>query len=157
MNNHTEHHGIQRDVEVLVDLDQPLGPGDGTVTSKGPGASRGSRGTANATEQSEDHERDKQANGSTGAAHGAVDDDGDGLGVDIVVDEVLDVGEDEDDGNEEEQTSEGVDEDGCDHGLGNLDSGVLDFFAHARNIAAVSFCVGFKWNFTVAFWGRRTK
>ena len=132
-----QHHSVERDIEVAVDLHPPLGAGDGAVAGKGPGAAGRGRGAADAAEEGEDHERDQQANGAAGRANGLLDDGRDGL-AGRQGDEHLDVGEDEDERDEEEEAGEGVDGDGRDHGLGNLDRGLLHLLAHAA-ITVVSF------------------
>lgn len=129
LNNHAKHHGVERHIELVVDLGPPSGARDSTITSKGPGASGGGSGATNTAHESQNHEREAQAKGTTRGTNSRLDDDGDGLGRE---DEFLDVGEDEDDGDEEKETSKGVDDDGSDHGLGNLDGGLLDLFAHAE-------------------------
>lgn len=115
----------------MVDLGPPLGTGNGTVTGEGPDTSRGSGGAADTADDSEDHEGEDQAKGTAGGANGALDDGGHGLGA---ADELGDVGKHEDQGDEEEETGKGVDEDGSDHGLGDLGGRLLNLLAHAGTV-----------------------
>lgn len=127
--HHTEHHGVERHVQSLVDLDPPLGAGDGTITSKGPGATRRGRGAANTAHDGEDHDGNEQANSTARRADGGLDDGGHGLGGNELG-ESLQVVNDEDERDEEQEAGKGVDDDGGNHGLGDLSGRVSDFFAH---------------------------
>lgn len=128
LNNHAEHHSVQWNVERGVDLGPHPGTGDGTITSESPSASRAGSCAANTADDGEDDERNEETEGTTGAANSALDDKRHGLGGD---DDVLDFGHDEHERYEEEETGEGVDEDGGDHGLGDLDLRVLNLLTHA--------------------------
>lgn len=127
--DHTEHHGIERYIQSLVDLDPPLRARDGTITSKSPSATRRSSGAANAAHDGEDHDRNKEANGTTRRADGGLDDGRHRLSGNQFS-ERLQVVNDEDERDEEKKTSNSVDDDGGNHGLGDLSGRVLDFFAH---------------------------
>lgn len=131
MYNHTEHHGVEGHVESLVDLDPPLGARDGTITSKGPSATRRGSGAANTAHDGEDHDGDEKANGTARRADGGLDDGRHRLGG-SKLGESLQVVNDEDERHEEKKASNSVDGDGGDHGLGDLSGRVLDFLAHAN-------------------------
>lgn len=127
--NHTEHHGVERYIESLIDLDPILGTRDGTITSKSPSATRRGSGAANTAHDCEDHDGNEKTNGTSRRAYSRLDDgrhrlSGNKLG------ESLQVVNDEDEGDEEKKASKGVDDDGGNHGLGDLSGRVLDFFAH---------------------------
>jgi hypothetical protein len=132
LDNHAEHHGVERHIELGVDLGPPAGAGDGAVAGKGPGAAGGGGGAADAAEEGEDNEGDEQAESAASRTHGRLDDDGDGLRGE---EELLDVGQDKDEGDEEEEPGKGVDEDGGDHGLGHLGRRLPNLFAHGDNHA----------------------
>lgn len=134
LDNHAEHHGVEGNVELVVDLGPPSGTRDGTVTSKGPGASGGGGGATNTAHDGQNDKGEAQAKGTTGGANGTLDDDGCGLGVHNESWDV--VGENEDDGDKEEEASKGVDDDGGDHGLGDLDGRLLDFLTHGNDHAS---------------------
>ena len=51
------NHAVERDAHAEVDLLEPAGSGQGTVTGKGPNTARGCGGASNAAEDSKDHER----------------------------------------------------------------------------------------------------
>lgn len=132
LHNHAEHHGVEGHVELLVDLDPPLGARDGTVTSKGPGAARRGSGAANAAHDGEDHDGEEKTNGTARRSNGGLDDGGHGLSGDKFG-ELLQIGNDKDERDEEEEASNGVDEDGGYHGLGDLGGRILDFLTHANH------------------------
>jgi hypothetical protein len=133
LDHHAEHHGVDGHIELVVDLDPEARAGDGAVAGKGPGGARGGGGASDAADDGEDDERHEQAKGTAGGANGGLDDDGDGLGG---RQELGDFGEDEDEGDEEEEAGKGVDEDGHDHGLGDLGGGLADLFAHGDDHAS---------------------
>jgi hypothetical protein len=139
LDNHAEHHGVERNVERSVDLGPPLGTGDGTVTSESPCASRSGSCATNTANDGENDEREEESKGTTGAANGGLDDEWHWLGGQ---NDFLEIGEDEHQRDDEEETGEGVDEDGGDHSLGDLDGGVLDFLAHGDNHASGRSSVG---------------
>lgn len=130
LHNHTQHHGIQGHVELLVDLDPPLGAGDGAITSKGPGAARRSSGAANSAHDGEDHDGNEKTHGASRRSDGGLDDGRNRLSRDEFG-ELLQIGNDEDEGDEEKEAGNGVDEDGGNHGLGDLRGRVSDFLTHA--------------------------
>lgn len=130
LNNHAEHHSVQWNIESSVDLGPHPGTGNGTITSKSPSASRTGSCAADTADNGEDDERNEKTEGTAGAANSALDDERHGLGGD---DDVLDLGHDEHERDEEEKTGEGVDEDGGDHGLGDLDLRVLNLLTHGDN------------------------
>ena len=130
LNNHAKHHSIQGNIERGVDLGPHPGTGNGTITSESPSASRTGSCAANTANNGENDERNEKTEGTAGAANSALDDERHGLGGD---DDVLDLGHDEHERDEEEKTGEGVDEDGSDHGLGDLDLRVLNLLAHGDN------------------------
>lgn len=127
--HHAEHHGVERHVQSLVDLDPPLGAWDGTITSKSPSATRRGGGAANTAHDGEDHDGDEEANGTARRADGGLDDGRHGLGANKLG-EGLQVVNDEDKRDEEQEAGNGVDDDGGNHGLGDLGGRVSDFFAH---------------------------
>jgi hypothetical protein len=139
LDNHAEHHGVERNVERSVDLGPPLGTGDGTVTSESPCASRSGSCATNTANDGENDEREEESKGTTGAANGGLDDEWHWLGGQ---NDFLEIGEDEHQRDDEEETGEGVDEDGGDHSLGDLDGGVLNFLAHGDNHASGRSSVG---------------
>lgn len=113
----------------MVDDSPVAGAGDGTVTSKGPSASRSSGSAANAAEDGEDNERNQETECTTRRTHGGFDDGGHGL-TGGKGDELGDFWKHEADGDEEDEAGNGVEEDGEDHGLGDLDGRLLDLFTH---------------------------
>lgn len=127
--NHAEHHGVERHIQSLVDLDPPLGARDGTITSKGPSATRRSGGAANTAHDGEDHDGNEKAHGTARRADGGLDDGRHGLSGNKLG-ETLQVVNDEDERDEEQKAGNGVDDDGGNHGLGDLSGRVSDFFAH---------------------------
>lgn len=74
LNNHTQHHGVERNIEVRVDSPPQLVAGNSTVTREGPGSSGGSGGAPDTTEETEDQQRNEQTNGTTGGAYSIPDD-----------------------------------------------------------------------------------
>lgn len=136
LNNHAEHHSVQWNIESSVDLGPHPGTGDGTITSKCPSASRTGSCATDTADNGEDDERNEKTEGTAGAANSALDDERHGLGGD---DDVLDLGHDEHERDEEEKTGEGVDEDGGDHGLGDLDLRVLNLLTHAIHMSVQLF------------------
>lgn len=130
LDDHAEHHGVEGNVELGVDLGPPLGTGNGTVTGEGPAASRSGSCAADTADDGQDDEREEKTEGTAGAANCALEDQRHGLSRE---DNLLEIGQNEHQGDEEEETGEGVDEDGGDHGLGDLDRGVLDFLTHATS------------------------
>lgn len=120
LDNHAQHHGVQGHIELLVHAHPQLRTGNGTVTSEGPGAARRSGRAANTTQNAEDHNGDEQAHRTATGSNGALEDGGNGL-TRREVDQHGDIRHDEDDGDQEQKTGKGVDDDGRDHGLGDLD------------------------------------
>jgi len=133
LDDHAEHHSVERNVERSVDLGPPLGTGNGTVTGESPCASRSGSCAANTANDGEDDEREEESKGTARAADCGLDDERHWLGGE---DDFLKIGKDEHQRDDEEETGEGVDEDGGDHGLGDLDRGVLNFLAHGDNHAS---------------------
>lgn len=64
LDDHAEHHGIQGNIELLVDDTPPLGAGDGAITSKGPSATRSSGSATDTAHDGEDHDGDEEADGT---------------------------------------------------------------------------------------------
>ena len=128
LNGHAEHHGVERHVQSLVDLDPQVGAGNSTVTSKSPCATRGGGGASNSAHDGEDNQGNEKGDGTARGADSLVNDLGHGLGRV----EGGDLGQDEHDRDEEEETGEGVEDNCTDHGLGHLDRRVLDLLAHAE-------------------------
>lgn len=135
LDNHAEHHGVQGNVQLGVDLLPPAGTRDGTVTSEGPGATRGGGGAADTAKDGQDDERKEESKGTARCSHGVLDDGGDGL-TGSQVDQVGDVGEHENERDEEQETGQGVEADGENECLGDLSSGLLDLLAHGDNHAS---------------------
>lgn len=127
--NHAEHHGVERHVQRLVDLDPPLGARDGTITSKCPSATRRGGGAADTAHDGKDHDGKEKANGTARRADGGLDDGRHGLGGNKLS-EPLQIVNDEDERDEEQKAGNGVDDDGGNHSLGDLSGRVSDFFAH---------------------------
>jgi len=131
---HTEHHGIEWDIKLRVDNLPPLETWDGSITGESPcGAGSGS-GASNAAEEGEDHKRDTQGECASLAADCLYNDDGCWL-TGSEVEEILKIWEDEEKRDKEDKSTDGVENDGSDHGLRNLYARVLHFFAHGDNHA----------------------
>lgn len=135
LDNHAEHHGVQGNVQLGVDLLPPAGTRDGTVTSESPGATRGGGCATNAAKDGQNNKGEEKSKGTARGSHGILDDGGDGL-TGSQVDQVGDVGEYENEGDEEQETGQGVEADGKDESLGDLSSGLLDLLAHGDNHAS---------------------
>ena len=134
---HTEHHGIEWDIKLRVDNLPPLETWDGSITGESPcGAGSGS-GASNAAEEGEDHKRDTQGECASLAADCLYNDDGCWL-TGSEVEEILKIWEDEEKRDKEDKSTDGVENDGSDHGLRNLYARVLHFFAHANSISVFS-------------------
>jgi hypothetical protein len=135
LNNHAEHHGVERNVQLDVDNLPPLEAGDGAIAGERPcGTGRGG-GTTNSADQTENKERDQQADGGARASDCLLDDSGEGLTREQVEKFGL-VGQDEHKRDQEDQSADGIECDGTDQRLGHLRSGVFDFFTHPRNESA---------------------
>merc|ERR1711977_250389 len=107
---------------------------DNTNTGESPcGAGSGS-GASNAAEEGEDHKRDTQGECASLAADCLYNDDGCWL-AGSEVEEILKIWEDEEKRDKEDKSTDGVENDGSDHGLRNLYARVLHFFAHGDNHA----------------------
>jgi hypothetical protein len=129
LNDHREHHGVEREVEAGVNLAPELGAGNGTVTGECPGAAGSGGGAASAAEDAKNHEGEEQADGTSRRAGSRLDDGGDRL-AGRQANEHLEVGEDEHEGDEEEEAADSVDDNGQDHGLGDLSGRRLNLLAH---------------------------
>merc|ERR1712225_67659 len=117
-----------------VDNLPPLETWDGSITGESPcGAGSGS-GASNAAEEGEDHKRDTQGECASLAADCLYNDDGCWL-TGSEVEEILKIWEDEEKRDKEDKSTDGVENDGSDHGLRNLYARVLHFFAHGDNHA----------------------
>lgn len=64
LDDHGQHHRVERQVQTGMHLLPPLGAWDGTVASKRPRAAGGGGGAGRSTEYTKDHQGDKQADGA---------------------------------------------------------------------------------------------
>lgn len=126
LNDHTQGHRIQGDVELLVDGAPPARTGDTAITSKGPGATRSGRDTTHAADNTEHEKRNSQAESTSRVTNGVLEDDRGRL---RSIDEQAQLGHDEADWNQEKESGKKVDDDSTDHGLGDHDSRFADFLA----------------------------
>jgi hypothetical protein len=129
LNSHAKHHGVDGYIVLGVDNPPHLVSGNTTIASESIDGARGGSCASNTAEQGENHEGEEETNGTTGGANSVRDDDRSGLTGQESSKHSL-IRQDEDEGNEEDKTSDGVEDNGADHGLGNLGSGVANFFAH---------------------------
>ena len=140
LDSHREHHGVEREVELLVDDAPPLGAGDGTVTRERPSAARRGGGAGGTAENGEDHEREKKTDRTSLGTDSRLDDGGNGL-AGGEGDEHGEVGKNKHEGNKEKETTDSVDNNGHNHGLGDLGSGRLDLLAHGDDHTSRGSCV----------------
>lgn len=135
LDSHREHHGVEGNIQLGVDLAPPLGAGDGTVTREGPGAARGGGGAGGTAENAEDNDDHEKTESAAGRTNSRLDDrrrrlaggEGDELGK---------VGEDEHEGHEEEEATNRVHDNGENHSAGHLGGRALDFLAHGDDHAS---------------------
>lgn len=130
LNSHGQHHGVEGDIELLVDSLPVFGARDGTITCKGPCAAGRRGGASNTAEQSENQEGDSERKCTSLAPNCGENDGWDGL-AGRNGNQVCEIGEDEDKWDEEQETGDKVDDDGGDHGLGDLGAWLFDLLAHA--------------------------
>lgn len=129
LNNHAHHHSVDRYIKLCVDNPPHLVARDATITSEGvDGAGRRSCATDTA-EQSENHEREQQTDSASRRAY-SVRNYSWGRLPRQESSKVSLVGHNEDEGDEEDETADGVEDDGADHSLGDLSRRVTDLFAH---------------------------
>lgn len=126
LNDHAQCHRIEGDVELVVDSAPPARPRNAAITSKGPGASRGGRNAAHTADDTQHQQGDGEAESTGRIADRVFENDGSRLGG---VDEQRQLRHDEADRDQEEETGDKVDDDRADHGLGDHDGGLANFFA----------------------------
>lgn len=129
-----EDHGVEGQVQVGVDLLPPFGARNGAVTGKGPSATGGGGRASNTTEDGQHHEGKEQGDGTARGPDGGLDDGGNRLARGESH-EHGEIGEHKHQGHQEQQAANGVDDNGDDHGLGNLSGRVLDLLTHADDHA----------------------
>ena len=129
LDNHAHHHSVDRDVELGVNNPPHLVARDTTITSKSVDSARRGSCAADTAEQTEHHEREEKTDGTAGRAHSVDDDLGRRLARCKSREHGL-IGQDEDEGDEEDETTDGVEDNGADHRLRDLSRRVTNFFAH---------------------------
>lgn len=130
LDDHAENQGVEGDIKLLVDGLPPARAGDTSITGKGPGAARSGSDTTNTADDAEHQQGDHQAEGTDVVTDGILEDDGGGL---VGVDESADGWHHKAERDEEEQTSEEVDHNGADHGLGDHDGGLAHLLTETDN------------------------
>ena len=138
LNGHAEHHGVEWDIKLRVNNLPPLETWDGSITGESPCRAGSGSGATNTTKEGEDHERDTQGECATLAADCFYNNDGCWL-TGSEVEQVFKIWEDEEKRDQEDKSTDGVENDGSNHGLGNLYARILHFFAHANSISAYPF------------------
>ena len=128
LNNHTEHHGVEWETKLGVDLLPQYGTRNCTISGKSPGASRCCCGASNTAEQTKDDERNGQGKGSTLVTDGGCENDRDRL---CAGQKGGNVRQDIEQWDEENDTSNKVEADGSNDSFGNLMCGISDFLTHA--------------------------
>lgn len=132
LDHHTQCHGIQWDVEALVDGAPPARSGYTSIAGEGPGASRGRCHATYTADHTENQQGDGQAESTGVVANGGFKDNRRWL---VRVDQHGQLGHDEADRNEEEETGNGVDDNGAHHGLRDHDSWFAHFFAKPDSVS----------------------
>lgn len=108
---------------------------DGAVARKCPDTPGRCGSAADTADDCEDNQRQKQANGTSGRADGRLEDRGHRL-AGCEGEELVDVGEHEEQRNHKEQSGDGVEGNGANHGLGDLGGGFAHLLAHAYDHAS---------------------
>lgn len=134
-NHHAQHQCIQRDVEALIDDAPPTRSRNTPIPGKGPGASGGGRHAAYTADHTENQQGYGQAESTSVVANSGFENDRRRL---VRVDQHGQFGHDEAEGNEEEETGDGVDDNGTDHGFGDHDSRLAYFFTETVFVSAKS-------------------
>lgn len=127
LNRHGQHHGVEGNIQLGVDHLPPLGTGDGTVASKGPRAARSSGCAGGTAKDTQNHDGNQEGKGTPFGANGRLKDGRDRL---CQLHHQRQVGKNKHERHEEQEPANGVDEDGNNHGLGDLGGGMLDLLAH---------------------------
>lgn len=141
VNQEGQGQAPQRNVEALVDAAPQARAGNGAVTGEGVGAPAGGGEGTNAGEQPDAEDEEQEAEATAGATGCGLEDEADGLAVGDG-EQLLDVGQDEEHGNEVQQASDAGGDDREHDGLGDLALGALDLLAHGGHHAVAGQHVG---------------
>lgn len=144
VNDSREDESIDRHVETVVDLTPELVSGNGTVSGESIGAARRSGEGTNACEHKNAKNEEEETEATSRRTSNNLEQGTDRLGVGDR-EEHLDIGKDEENGDEVNNSRDTGGSDGEDDGLGDLTFGVLDLFTHGSDHAVASQDIGTYW------------
>lgn len=144
VNDSREDESIDRHVETVVDLTPELVSGNGTVSGESIGAARRSGEGTNACEHKNAKNEEEETEATSRRTSNNLEQGTDRLGVGDG-EEHLDIGKDEENGDEVNNSRDTGGSDGEDDGLGDLTFGVLDLFTHGSDHAVASQDIGTYW------------
>lgn len=144
VNDGREDESIDRHVKAVVDLTPELVSRNGTISSKSVGAARCSGKGTNACEHENAKNKEEETEATSSRTGNNLEQGTDRLGVGDG-EKHLNIGKDEENGDEVNNSGDTGGSDGEDDGLGNLTFGVLDLFAHGSDHAVASQDISTYW------------
>lgn len=135
LHHHTEHHGIEWQTQLGVDLHPPLRARDCAIAREGPCATGGGCCAAHTAKQAEDDEGDSKSESTAFISNGSHEDGRHRLACEG---QLLNVWQNVNQRNKESKTGNQVQNDGSNKCFWDLSRRFSDFFAHP--VKRVSYC-----------------